>query len=120
MLGITRRERMKYEEIREETKVKDVLEIARSLKRKWVGHFMGREDRRWTTRATFWIPRDSKRQRERERKRLRDELPYVMGAKDTKSRGVASGGGQVPAPWMIKAYFIFRLRFNNYPQHSKS
>ena len=75
MLGVTRRDRMTNAEVRRRTGVKDVLQEVRHLKWKWAGHVVRKNDGRWTTRLTNWIPRDRRRFRGRQRKRWREEFP---------------------------------------------
>jgi len=60
MLGITRRDRKTNEWIRAQTKVEDVIKIAKKLKWRWVGHIARRTDGRWATNVLHWIPREKK------------------------------------------------------------
>ena len=75
MLGVTRRDKIRNDEIRRRTGVTDVVQMARNLKWSWAGHISRRSDNRWTVRITEWTPRDSGRSRGRQRRRWRDELP---------------------------------------------
>ena len=47
-------------EIREKTKVNDVLAEITKLKWKWAGHVARMKDNRWTVRCTEWQVRDRK------------------------------------------------------------
>ena len=75
MLGITKRDRIRNEEIRRRTGMKDAVTEAKHLKWKWAGHVIRRPDNRWSHRTTVWLPREGRRSRGRQRKRWRDELP---------------------------------------------
>ena len=56
MLGITLRDKMTNQWIREQTKVVDVMERIASLKWSWAGHIARRTDDRWTKTITEWRP----------------------------------------------------------------
>ncbi|XP_042886328.1 uncharacterized protein LOC122262382 [Penaeus japonicus] len=56
MLNITWRDRKTAEWIREQTKVRDILETISELIWRWAGHVI-RTDNRWTKKITYWIPR---------------------------------------------------------------
>ena len=85
MLGVTRRDRLRNEEIRRRTQTKDVAIEAANLKWSWAGHLARRNDERWTLRATEWQPRHGTRNRGRPRRRWRDEFPgWQMVARDRR------------------------------------
>ena len=86
MLKVTRRDRIRNEEIRRRTKLKDVITVATALKWKWAGHVIRRSDDRWSTRITTWYPREGSRRRGRQKKRWRDEFPtnWTQLAQDRK------------------------------------
>ena len=75
MMGITLKDRVRNEEIRRRTGLKDVVIEAKHLKWKWAGHVIRRPDNRWSHRVTVWYPREGRRSRGGQRKRWRDELP---------------------------------------------
>ena len=56
MLGITLRDKMTNQWIREQTKVVDVMERIASLKWSWAGHIARRTDDRWTHAIMNWRP----------------------------------------------------------------
>jgi len=61
MLRITIKDKVKCEEIRRLSQVKDIItEITRS-KMRWAGHVVRMADNRWTTRILGWYPRNLKR-----------------------------------------------------------
>lgn len=86
ILGISLKDKVRNEEIRRRTLMKDVVQEARHLKWKWAGHVMRRDDNRWSTRLTVWTPRDGIRGRGRQKLRWRDEFPKGW-ATATKDRG---------------------------------
>ena len=75
MIGVTLKDKVRNEEVRRRTGLKDVVIEAKHLKWKWAGHVIRRPDNRWSHRTTVWIPREGKRNRGGQRKRWRDELP---------------------------------------------
>lgn len=56
MIGITLRDRMTNEWLRQQTKVTDVMERIASLKWSWAGHIARRTDGRWTKTIMNWRP----------------------------------------------------------------
>ncbi|KAJ8883132.1 hypothetical protein PR048_014972 [Dryococelus australis] len=77
MLGFTRRDRKRADYIRSVTKVRDILERAKTLKWQWAGHIARRSDNRWTTAVIYWIPRDLKKSRGRPPDRWGREIRVV-------------------------------------------
>ena len=56
MLNITWRDHKTAEWIREQTKLRDILETISKAKWTWAGHLTRRTDNRWTTKLAFWQP----------------------------------------------------------------
>jgi hypothetical protein len=56
MLGITLRDKMTNQWIRQQTKVVDVMERIASLKWNWAGHIARMTDERWTKTIMNWRP----------------------------------------------------------------
>ena len=79
VLGITLRDKRRSTWVREQTKVKDIIEVIKEQKWRWAGHVARREDNRWSKRLTDWTPRDGKRSRKRPDKRWRDEIVKFAG-----------------------------------------
>ncbi|GBP66503.1 Putative uncharacterized transposon-derived protein F52C9.6 [Eumeta japonica] len=74
MIGVTKRDRIRSEDIRSITKVEDIIKKIRQLKWRWTGH-MTRDSRiKWTKILTEWQPRDGTRKRDRQAKRWMDEI----------------------------------------------
>eukprot|EP00794_Sanderia_malayensis_P008022 gene8022-8881_t len=74
MTGYSRRDRKTNVWIREQSKVKDVITTAKSIKWRWAGHVARMDDERWTQLTTEWQPIHGKRARGRPKTRWRDEL----------------------------------------------
>ena len=74
MLNITWRDHKTAEWIREQTKLRDILETIRKAKWTWAGHLTRRTDNRWTTKLTFWQPRGHTRNKGRPKFQWRDDL----------------------------------------------
>ena len=74
MLNITWRDHKTAEWIREQTKLRDILETISKAKWTWAGHLTRRTDNRWTTKLTFWQPRGHTRNKGRRKFRWRDDL----------------------------------------------
>lgn len=81
MLGITRRDRKRNEWVREQTKVRDVIDVVMRLKWKWAGHIARRTDGRWTRSILDWIPEDGYRPKGRPFGRWGDVISKFSGAK---------------------------------------
>lgn len=64
-------------EIREITKIKDVLIKARELKWDWAGHTQRMEDFRWPKLLINWFPQNSKRKRGHQVKRWSDDIEKI-------------------------------------------
>ncbi|XP_038220578.1 glucose dehydrogenase [FAD, quinone]-like [Zerene cesonia] len=57
MLGISLRDQVRNEAIRQRTKVIDIAQQISSLKWQWAGHMCRRTDNRWGTHVLEWRPR---------------------------------------------------------------
>jgi hypothetical protein len=79
MLKVSRRDRIRNEDIRARTLVKDVTEEAARNKLRWAGHVSRLTDDRWTYATTFWYPRNAQRPRGRPPKRWRDSIQNLFG-----------------------------------------
>lgn len=79
MLNITLRHRLRNEDIRRQTHLKDAAETADKLKKKWAGHVMRLNANRWTHILTTWDPRIGKRNAGRQKTRWADELRARFG-----------------------------------------
>ena len=79
MLGISRRRHLRNEEIRRQSKVKDVIEEYLSNKLSWAGHIARTNDNRWDARILNWYPRDRKRPQGRPPRRWEDFLRKFIG-----------------------------------------
>ncbi|KAJ4437205.1 hypothetical protein ANN_17340 [Periplaneta americana] len=67
-------ERLRKEDIRSQTHLKDAAEKPDKLKKEWSGHVMRRNENRWTRILTIWDPRIGKRNAGRQKPRWADEL----------------------------------------------
>jgi Reverse transcriptase (RNA-dependent DNA polymerase) len=79
MLGITRKDRKRNEWVRKQTRVRDVIDVAKQLKWRWAGHIARRKDGRWTNAVIQWYPRGTKRPQGRPKSRWIDELVKFGG-----------------------------------------
>ncbi|CAD6197841.1 unnamed protein product [Caenorhabditis auriculariae] len=65
LLGTTRFEQWKKEQtstdLRQRSQIQDLEEHIQRGKHRWGGHVIRRQDDRWSTRTTHWIPRNIKR-----------------------------------------------------------
>ncbi|GBP91596.1 Putative uncharacterized transposon-derived protein F52C9.6 [Eumeta japonica] len=95
MIGFTKRDRIRSEEIRSITKVEDIIKKIRQLKWRWTGH-MTRDSRiKWTKIITEWQPRDGTRKRGRQAKRWMDDIRKIGEAtwsRKARDRGVEKAG----------------------------
>jgi hypothetical protein len=74
MLKISKTKHLTNEEIREKSKIKDVLVHAKTLKWNFCGHVQRLSDERWTKIVENWTPIDGKRKRGHQLKRWQDEI----------------------------------------------
>lgn len=79
MLGISLRDKIKNEEIRRRTGVKDIVERIAELKWQWTGHIARQKDGRWTPRIIEWRPREAKRSVGRPPLRWIDDIKQIAG-----------------------------------------
>jgi hypothetical protein len=79
ILRIKLRDKVRNEEIRRKTRLKDAYIDAQERKIRWAGHIARRADNRWTTRTTFWWPYNYKRPLGRPPQRWRKEIEESMG-----------------------------------------
>ena len=80
MLGVTLRDKMKTEDIRRKTQVKDIIRAVKEAKHRWAGQIASRTDNRWTLRVSEWYPRGCKRPRARPCTRWSEPLRKMFGA----------------------------------------
>ncbi|XGW01095.1 hypothetical protein V3C99_013783 [Haemonchus contortus] len=59
--------------------IRDAEVYAWNAKKRWAGHVVRRTDDRWTTRVTFWYPREIKRTLSRPATRWSDSLKKLQG-----------------------------------------
>lgn len=79
MLGIGLRDRKRNEDIRQKTRVTDVIERIAELKWQWVGHVARKDGTHWTYRLVHWRPRRSRRSAGRPQKRWLDDIKKQAG-----------------------------------------
>ncbi|KAL1449487.1 hypothetical protein WDU94_001989 [Cyamophila willieti] len=79
MCNISLKDHITNTEIRERTKVKDVVEGIYTNKRRWAGHIARTKDNRWTKRVTEWYPRNKNRKQGRPATRWADPITKVAG-----------------------------------------
>ena len=79
MLNISLHDKVRHAIIRNQTRVKDIIEKIKEMKWRWAGHISRIQDNRWTKRLTEWQPRIGKRRRGRQVRRWKDELTTYMG-----------------------------------------
>ncbi|XP_046976516.1 uncharacterized protein LOC124542632 [Vanessa cardui] len=79
MLGVSLRDRIRNEAIRQRTKVIDIAHRISKLKWQWAGHICRRTDNRWGKRVLEWRPRLGKRSVGRPGARWSDDLRKTAG-----------------------------------------
>ena len=80
MLGVSLKDRIRNEVIRQRTKVTDIAERISKLKWQWAGHICRRTDNRWGRRVLEWRPRLGKRSVGRPWARWSDDIRKVAGS----------------------------------------
>eukprot|EP00914_Ancora_sagittata_P021713 GHVO01043076.1.p1 GENE.GHVO01043076.1~~GHVO01043076.1.p1 ORF type:complete len:186 (+),score=14.28 GHVO01043076.1:383-940(+) len=79
LLNISLKDKIRNEIIREQTKVKDVIQTAVEMKSKWAGHVARTRNNRWAKITTEWIPRERSRSRGKPKRRWRDQIEEKTG-----------------------------------------
>ena len=102
MLGVKWDDMKTNEWIRDQTKVKDVIETVKEKKWKWAGHVARMKDRRWTVEITDWRPMDGKRGKGRPKKRWRDEMDSYWGTVAWKEKAQDRGGWKLHAEAFVQ------------------
>ena len=80
ILNISLRDKIRNEEIRRRTNMRDVVERADNLKWKWGGHVSRMDHQKWTHRVTMWDPREGRRNVGRQRTRWADYFRTTAGS----------------------------------------
>jgi len=79
MIGVTRKDRVTNQNLREKTNVQDIIKEIKIKKWRWAGHLARQHDNRWTARISNWTPRTCVRRRGRPSRRWTDELREFAG-----------------------------------------
>ncbi|KAG6461226.1 hypothetical protein O3G_MSEX012494 [Manduca sexta] len=79
MLGVSLKDKLRNEVIRQRTNVTDIAHRISKLKWQWAGHICRRTDNRWGKRVLEWRPRLGKRSVGRPPARWSDDLRKVAG-----------------------------------------
>ncbi|KAJ4439579.1 hypothetical protein ANN_07706, partial [Periplaneta americana] len=80
ILNVSLRDRLRNEEIRRRTKMRDVVERAENLKWKWGGHVACMDHQKWTNRTTMWDPREGRQHVGRQKTRWADYFRTRAGS----------------------------------------
>ena len=78
MLKIKRQDHVRYVDLRETSRIKDVVEKTKELKWSWAGHLARNEDARWSKLVIDWIS-EGFRRRGRPKTRWHDEIRLFAG-----------------------------------------
>ena len=76
---VTLRDRVRCEDLRRSTGMRDASILAERLKWKWSGHVARMDNNRWTHKLTVWDPREGRRNVGRQRTRWADQLKRLAG-----------------------------------------
>jgi hypothetical protein len=79
LLGVSLRDRIRNQVIRQRTKVTDMAHRISMLKCQWAGHVSRRTDNRWGKRVLEWRPRLGKHSLGRPQARWSDSLRRTAG-----------------------------------------
>ncbi|MFH4982022.1 hypothetical protein AB6A40_008731 [Gnathostoma spinigerum] len=79
MLKITKLDHVRNEDIRQRTRVVDVVLESIKSKLRWAGHVARMKDDRWTKKVSDWYPRNHKRPVERPPRRWNDLMRARLG-----------------------------------------
>ncbi|KAI8421377.1 hypothetical protein MSG28_009457 [Choristoneura fumiferana] len=81
MLGVSLRDRIRNDDIRNRTKVTDIARRIAKLKWQWAGHIARRTDDRWGQKVLEWRPRTGRRAVGRPPTRWSDDLVKIAGSR---------------------------------------
>lgn len=84
ILRVSLRDKIRNEDIRRTTGLKDAIDIAEGLKWQWGGHVARMQSTKWTYRATMWDPRTGKRRVGRQKTRWADSFVKRAGHQWTR------------------------------------
>ena len=79
-LGVTKREKIRNEDLRAGTEVKDVIQKAVEAKGKWAGHIARMKDHEWAKITTESTPLGRKKAKGRPKIRWRDDIEKKAGS----------------------------------------
>lgn len=79
MLGMSLRDRVRNEVIRQRTGIADITHRAAALKWRWAGHIARSSNEKWTKRLLTWRPRTTTRSAGRPQMRWKDDLSRRTG-----------------------------------------
>lgn len=79
MLHIKLKDKITTTEIRNKTKVTDILTRIDQLKWRWTGHMLRCKTDKWSKQVTLWYPRDGNRLRGRPTRRWEDDFRLALG-----------------------------------------
>lgn len=73
-MGIKLKFKIRCAEIRQQTKLKDVIQVSSKLKWCWAGYLARDENGKWSKITTEWIPPEGRRRRARQKRRWVDSI----------------------------------------------
>lgn len=79
IVGCKRKDRIRNCDLRDKTKLTDILSQIDKQKWRWSGHLMRDKQGKWSKKVTEWYPRDGQRSRGRQRKRWSDDIKLTAG-----------------------------------------
>ena len=88
--GVTKRDRLKNQAIREDVGVMSVLDLIEESKMRWYGHVMRMEDERYPKRMLEWIP-DARRPVGRPRARWMKGIEEALESRNTSLGEIQDG-----------------------------
>lgn len=80
ILGVSLHDRIRNEDLRKMTGIKDAATSATYIKWKWAGHVMRMDHNRWAYKTIAWDPRTGQRSVGRQKKRWADDLKLHFGS----------------------------------------
>eukprot|EP00794_Sanderia_malayensis_P002427 gene2427-2794_t len=80
MMGVTKRDKIRNEDLRSRTKVKDVIEKVIEAKGKLAGHLARMKNNEWAKKKTEWISWGKKRGGGGPKRRWRDDIEQKAGS----------------------------------------
>ena len=120
LLGVTLRDRIRNEELRNRSGLVNAATEARKTKWRWGGHIMRMNQETWTYATTVWDQRRGKRRRGRPRRRCADGIMEELDKTGHRPREVEKSDRTYKLKGKYRTREVIVLTQNRNRKHSKT